>query len=95
MQGQNSGPSRERTIRPPVESETQLPVERAFVVQLSVDAVPGEGRWCGRAEHVVSGQVTHFDTIEGLLAFVDRVLAAAGRPARTKGRRGERRRTGR
>ena len=64
------------------ECETPLPAERAFVVQLSVEALPAEGRWRGRAEHVVSGQVTHFKTIDGLLGFMDRVLSAVGRGAR-------------
>jgi hypothetical protein len=31
--------------------------------------------WEGRVEHVVSGQVTHFHTLEELLAFMRRVLA--------------------
>jgi len=76
MQDQNSGRIGDWKTRQAVESEIQLPAERAFVVQLSLEAVPAEGRWRGRAEHVVSGQVTHFDTIEGLLAFMDHVLGA-------------------
>ena len=31
--------------------------------------------WDGRVEHVVSGQVTHFHTLEELVAFISRVLA--------------------
>ena len=34
----------------------------------------------GRVEHVVSGQATHFGTLEELLAFMARVLAEG--PAR-------------
>jgi hypothetical protein len=31
--------------------------------------------WDGRVEHVVSGQMTHFHSLEALLAFIRRVLA--------------------
>jgi hypothetical protein len=51
-----------------------LPAERAFVVQLHVEADVGRGRVIGRAVHVVSGRATHFDSLEDLLTFVDRVL---------------------
>ena len=51
-----------------------LPAERAFVVQLHVEADVGRGRVIGRAVHVVSGRATHFDSLEALLAFIDRVL---------------------
>jgi hypothetical protein len=30
--------------------------------------------WDGRVEHVVSGQVTHFRSLEALLAFMGRLL---------------------
>jgi hypothetical protein len=53
-----------------------LPVERAFVVQLHVEADPVQGRIVGRVEHVVSGQAAHFDTLEGLLRFMGRVLTS-------------------
>jgi hypothetical protein len=51
-----------------------LPAERAFVVQLHVEADVGRGRVLGRAVHVVSGQATHFDSLETLLMFIDQVL---------------------
>ena len=51
-----------------------LPAERAFVVQLHVEADLARGRVVGRAVHVVSGQVTRFDSLEDLLTFIDRVL---------------------
>jgi hypothetical protein len=31
-------------------------------------------RVVGRVVHVVSGQATHFDSLEDLLTFIDRVL---------------------
>jgi hypothetical protein len=51
-----------------------LPAERAFVVQLHVEADMARGRVVGRAVHVVSGQATHFDNLEHLLTFIDHVL---------------------
>jgi hypothetical protein len=62
--------------QPPV----ALPTNRAFVVQFR--AQPGDSRldWKGRVEHVVSGQVTHFNSLEELVAFMCRVLAEVSVP---------------
>ena len=57
------------------ERVTPLPAERAFVVQLRVEAAVEQGHYAGRVEHVVSGQSAHFGTLEELLAFMARVLA--------------------
>ena len=46
----------------------------AFVVQFRTETDMGRGRCAGRVEHVVSGQATHFDSLEELLAFMARVL---------------------
>ena len=51
-----------------------LPAERAFVVQLHVEADMARGRVAGRVVHVVSGQTAHFDTLQELLTIIDRVL---------------------
>jgi hypothetical protein len=56
------------------QSQPSLPTNRAFLVQFriqSTGALPYEGR----VEHVVSGQVTRFHSLEELLAFMLRVLA--------------------
>jgi hypothetical protein len=53
-----------------------LPAERAFVVQFRAEAAVEPGSTLGRVEHVVSGQATHFHTLEELLVFMERVLAA-------------------
>jgi hypothetical protein len=53
-----------------------LPANRAFVVQLHVEADVARGRVAGRVVHVVSGQATHFDSLEALLTFIDRVLTS-------------------
>ena len=51
-----------------------LPAQRAFLVQVHVAAVVAQGHLAGRVEHVVSGQATHFASLEALLAFMARVL---------------------
>jgi len=51
-----------------------LSVHRAFVVHFRVSSDVPRGQIAGRVEHVVSGQSTHFDSLEELLAFVARVL---------------------
>ena len=53
-----------------------LPAQRAFVVQLHATAAVAQGQLAGRVEHVVSGQATHFHTLDELLTFMARVLAA-------------------
>jgi hypothetical protein len=55
------------------QSQPSLPTNRAFLVQFRTqptDASPYEGR----VEHVVSGQVARFHSLEELLAFMSRVL---------------------
>jgi hypothetical protein len=51
-----------------------LPAERAFVVQLHVEADLAQRHVVGRVVHVVSGQTAHFDTLDNLLTFIDQVL---------------------
>jgi hypothetical protein len=61
-------------VRQPSGDDRPLPAERAFVVQLHVETDLAQGRIMGRVEHVVSGQAAHFDTLEDLLWFIERVL---------------------
>ena len=56
--------------------QPSLPINRAFVVQFYADTNIEEGLLRGRTEHVVSGQAAHFASVEELLAFISRVLAA-------------------
>ena len=56
-------------------SQPSLPTNRAFVVQFRVSPTGAPSCWEGRVEHVVSGQVARFRTVEELLAFMSRVLA--------------------
>lgn len=62
-------------ITPDPAADSQLPVQRAFVVQLHATAVVAQGQLTGRVEHVLSGQAAHFHTVDELLAFIARVLA--------------------
>ena len=53
-----------------------LPSGRAFVVQFHAEADLAKGLFTGRAEHIVSYQATRFDSLEALVTFMARVLAA-------------------
>ena len=48
--------------------------DRVFVVQFRGPAEAGSARFAGRAEHVMSGQSTGFQTPEELVAFFGRVM---------------------
>ena len=43
---------------------------RAFVVQLSLDASPAEGRFRGRVQHLRSEDAFHFESLEELARFI-------------------------
>ena len=62
------------------EPERRLPADRAFVVQFLATAEVVPDRLAGRVEHVVSGQATHFHSLEDLLAFMARVLTTRESP---------------
>jgi hypothetical protein len=64
-----------------------LPVERAFVLQLSADAAPTPADLAGRVEHVRSGQAAHFRSLGELLAFLARVLQLPAPSAARKSKR--------
>ena len=57
-----------------------LPTNRAFVVQLRAQPPCAPLIWDGRVEHVVSGQMTHFHSLDELLAFIRRVVAGVQAP---------------
>ena len=57
-----------------------LPTNRAFVVQFRAQPPGATLAWDGRVEHVVSGEMTHFHSLEELLAFICRVLAGVSAP---------------
>ena len=65
-----------------------LSVHRAFVVHFRTSTDIAQGQIAGRVEHVVSGQATHFASLEELLAFMARVLTSVRAPPRRRLRRG-------
>jgi hypothetical protein len=50
--------------------------EQAFVVQFGRETAVDTGRMAGRVEHVVSGKVARFQSLEELVAFLTEVLRA-------------------
>jgi hypothetical protein len=50
--------------------------EHAFVVQFGRETAVDTGRMAGRVEHVVSGKVARFRSLEELVAFLTEVLRA-------------------
>jgi len=70
-----------RKIKPPesatttMTSQGPLSPQRAFVVQFRAGMEAEVKHFTGRAEHMVSGQTTHFQSVEDLVAFLTRVLA--------------------
>jgi hypothetical protein len=47
-----------------------------FVVQLAAETAMAHGGFAGRVEDVVSGQASHFHSLDELLARLERVLNA-------------------
>jgi len=62
------------------ESPSSLP--RAFVVQFRKETNVARGKVSDRVEHVVTGQATHFASVEELLAFIEEVLTNVRAPPR-------------
>jgi len=55
-------------------SQPSLPSDRVFVVQFRTHPPGAPAGYDGRVEHLVSGQVVRFHSLEELLAFMTRVL---------------------
>ena len=51
-----------------------FPTQLAFVVQFGAETAVERAQFSGRVEHIVSGAVTHFDTLDELWAFMRRML---------------------
>lgn len=52
-----------------------FPTRLAFVVQFGAETAVEREQFPGRVEHIVSGAVAHFHTLDELWAFMRRVLA--------------------
>lgn len=57
-------------------AEAELGRRSAFVVQFRQATALEAGTISGRVEHVVSGRVAHFGSLDELMTFVRRVLRA-------------------
>ena len=57
-------------------NKPSLPSNRGFVVQIHANAQVEQGQWYGRVEHINSYQATHFQSLDELVAFITRILAA-------------------
>ena len=53
---------------------THLPTKRTFLVRLSDEADPEQGRYCGRVEHLQSGQTMRFQSEGNLKEFFSTIL---------------------
>ena len=56
--------------------------EQAFVVQFGRETAVDTGRMAGRVEHVVSGKVARFQSLDELVVFMTEVLRAVAEPTR-------------
>ena len=56
-------------------SQPSLPTNRVFVVQFRAQPTGASSSYDGRVEHLVSGQVARFHSLEELLGFMVGVLA--------------------
>ena len=54
--------------------DAPLTPQGAFVVQFRTTTGQSPGCFAGRAEHMMSGQAMRFHSLEGLVAFMERVL---------------------
>lgn len=71
-----------------LQAQSPLRPERAFVVQFRTETAVEQWHVEGRVEHVVSGQATHFHSLEELFSFITRVLASVRAPPSRRPRRG-------
>jgi hypothetical protein len=61
-------------------SQPSLPSNRVFVVQFRAQSTGASSVYDGRVEHLVSGQVARFHSLEELLGFMVGVLADVEEP---------------
>ena len=68
--------------------EPSLPTNRAFVVQFRSQPAVTPLHCEGRVEHVVSGQATHFHSLDELLTFMTQILTTMCTPPHRRSRGG-------
>jgi hypothetical protein len=75
---------KEEIVRP--DTSPKNSPDRVFVVQFRDPAEPESARFAGRAEHIMSGQNTGFETPEELVDFFRQVMSQL-KPRSQKGLR--------
>ena len=60
-------------------TEVPLPPERAFVVQLRLQADPEGELFVGRVEHIASGEFVRFASATELIGFMAKVASSPDR----------------
>jgi hypothetical protein len=66
--------TKERPMLSPDEYFIPLSVRRAFVIHFGPDVQIQAGHVTGRIEHIVSGRMVQFQSMEALLQFVAQIL---------------------
>jgi hypothetical protein len=61
-------------MKSPLEQNPLFAPAQAFVVQFRRETVVDTGRIAGRVEHVVSGKVARFQSLDELMAFMTEML---------------------
>jgi hypothetical protein len=70
------------------DAHPSLPTNRAFVVQFRLPAAGAAPTYAGRVEHVVSGEIRRFQSLEELLEFMVGMLGRVPHDAGEGGRPG-------
>ena len=65
--------------RPPLREPPELPVGKAFVLQLSRETGPTLEPFSGRVEHLRTGRRVRFENFAGFQAAVTRLLSETSR----------------
>jgi hypothetical protein len=71
----------------PLQHESPLSPHQAFVVQFHQATALERWHVEGRVEHVVSGQATHFHSLEELFTFMAQMLTTTRAPPRRPAKR--------
>ena len=73
-----------RASAAPAPTHAPLPADRAFVVQIRADADLASGDLRGRLEHVTSGSVAVFESVEQLVSSMRAAVVSGARGAHEK-----------
>jgi hypothetical protein len=74
MKGKGDGPRSATARNDSAPAGPELPSTKAFVLQLTRATGPTLEPFAGRVEHLSTGRRTRFETVEGFLAALRRLL---------------------